>query len=172
MSSFIPSEKHFNSAEYAVKMLTLGSQFQFPASFRQLFPELYYNMPTSTGQSYSAEAKEKKTCEIFDTLRLLTVLCVCLQYKDHYKGQLDDHIQTNTMALIHYKTLREPLNNYGLLKALQCIDYQIETNHLKELRALTLEEENAMFFLKEMIICLALDLIHKSSEYDKEKYAL
>lgn len=106
-----------------------------------------------------------------DTIRELNVVCVSLQYKNEYKGSLDQEIKEQ---LEYVKTTLdyESLNNVGLYKSLQCLNYQIETHHLRELRELTPEEENALFFINELKTHLAHEIVTGLDSYDKAKWSI
>lgn len=165
MSSFICSPKHFNSIEKSVIYLTQDRNFYFPYAFKNTFPELY-----NTG-FYTQDKIDAKVKSIIDTLRELNVLCVSLQYKSHYPGTLDKEI-AEQLEVVKMKDAGQSLTKLSLLKQLQCLDYQIETEHLKELRSLTPDEENAMYFIKELENALAMDIIHKLPDYDKLSWGI
>ena len=50
--------------------------------------------------------------------------------------------------------------------------YQIETKHLKELRQLTVQEENAIIFFEEIKHALAVDIISELPEYNNAKWSI
>ncbi len=166
MSSFIPSEKHFNSCEQAVKNLATGSTFYFPYSLKDSAPELVNK------RLYSLDRIEGRISSIFDSLRQLTALCVTLQYRHCYEGKLNREIETQTEILMSQKKIYISLDKLALYKALNCIVYQIETRHLKDLRGLTTQEENALLFINEMIICLAKDVISNLPEYNDNSWSI
>lgn len=166
MSSFIPSAKHFNSIERTVIFLTQNSNFYFPYSFKDKFPKIY------NGRHFSQDLIDKEVISIIDTLRELTPLCVTLQYRHHYEGKLDKEIIEQTEILKHDKKGGEPLTKIGLFKALQCLSYQIETDHLKQLRNLTTEEENALFFIDELKNTLAVDIVSSLPDYEAQKWEI
>jgi Tfp pilus assembly PilM family ATPase len=56
-------------------------------------------------------------------------------------------------------------------KALQCINYQLEIEHLKELRHLTAQEELAMELLHEITGEIAMKIIRSLPEYEKVQYS-
>lgn len=166
MSSFICSPKHFNSIEASIKNLAYGSQFYFPYSFKQKFNALY--------EKRKATFDNMDTCvnNVIDELRRLNALCVSLQYKHHYEGRLDKEIEEQTEILMNSKKEHKILNKYELLAAMKCVNYQIEEEHLKELRALTESEEDALFFMSEMINCLAMDIVTNLPEYEKAGWSI
>lgn len=164
MSSFICDPKHFNSIEKTVQYLALGSEFHFPYALKNIYPELYNK---STGVDIQAD----KVSEIVDTLRSLNVLCVSLQYKHNFTGVLDAEI-AEQMEIVQDKPEGVQLSTIGLYKAIQCVNYQIETEHLKELRELTEDEQNAMIFLKAMDNHLAYLIVMALPEYDTAKWEI
>ncbi len=166
MSSFLNTPKHFNSIEFSIQNLFWGSNFYCPYSFKAVFPELYDK------KHYSTERIEKTVTGIVDTLRELSVLCVTLQYKHHYTGSLDNEIAGQKTMLLTDKNDKTSLSKVGLYKAINCAMYQIETDHLKELRALTPEEENCLFFFKELSKTLAEDIVNELKEYKDQKWSI
>ena len=166
MSSFIHNAKHFNSVEQAFKRLAIDRSFYFPYSFKQCFPVLQ----RSHDHGFATINEEIK--QIFDTIREISVLCVTLQYKDYYAGKLDAQIEVEKNDLMSNKKQFKGLNNIETLVALQSIDYQIEIEHLKDLRPLTDQESNALFFIKEMISKLALYIVSKLPETDKAQWSI
>jgi uncharacterized protein (DUF305 family) len=94
-----------------------------------------------------------------------------LQYKHHYPGTLDSQIAIELQA-VKASTDTTPLTDVSLMKALQCSHYQIESQHLKELRGLTQAEDNALFFLREMVNHIAVGLAMKLPEYDKAPWGI
>lgn len=166
MSSFIPSANHFNSIERTVIFLTQNKNFYFPYSFKNKFKTLY------DSRHYSQDAIDSEVISIIDTLRELTPLCVTLQYRNHYEGKLDNEISEQTEILKQTRKGGTSLTKVGLFKALQCLSYQIETEHLTQLRSLTTEEENALFFVEEMKSNLAIDIVSSLPDYEAQKWEI
>jgi len=157
MSSFICSAKHFNSIEKKLHDLIYDNNFYVPYSLKNIVPKFYDRRQSSV------KNVEKELTGIVNTLRELNVLCVSLQYKHHYEGVLDTQIQSE-LNEVKTKTETRHLTNHGLYNAFSCLNYQIEIGHLKELRELTTDEENALTFLREMKIALASDIVSKLPE--------
>lgn len=166
MSSFICSPKHFNSIEKSIIELTQSNSFYFPYAFKDCLPELY------SSKNFLDKDINAKVENLIDRLRELNALCVTLQYKHHYVGTLDAEIQAETVNLLTNKKERQNLPKIGLYKALQCVSYQIELEHLKELRELNEAEKLALLFLKEMINALAHDIINHLPEYENGKWEI
>lgn len=166
MSSFICSPKHFNSIEASIKNLAYGSQFYFPYSFKKKFPALYEK------RKQTFDNMDACVENVVDELRRLNALCVSLQYKNHYVGKLDTEIEEQTSILMNCKKESKLLNKYELLAALKCVGYQIETEHLKDLRHLTEQEENTLYFLTEMINALAMDIVTSLPAYEKAGWSI
>lgn len=165
MSSFICDPKHFNNVEVTLKEMFWDRDFYFPYSIADIYPWI------KRGYFGEQDYYNKEVTEIMDTVRELTVLCVCLQYKHNFPGTLDKEIQDQHLILTDKKG-GQKLSRMGLLKALQCLSYQIETKHLKELRTLTPAEENALFFIEEVITSIMYDIICKSDEYNREIWSI
>lgn len=150
MSSFIPSPKHFNSIEKTLHKLYSSSNFFGPSELQSHFLYLH-------GNAYNAPVylKHAEISGIIDTLRILSATCVTLQYKHHYEGKLNSEIKEETDYLLNNKDEHTILSYHGLYNALRCVRYQIELQHLEELRPLSGDECCAMFFLNVLIPCIA-----------------
>lgn len=105
MSSFICSSKHFNSIER--KLLSLVNSGDFMGRFKE-----------SEIKSFVKNARE------------LNVLCVSFQYKNHLDNGLDNEIKEQ-MEIANMKDGTKELTPLGLYNALRCLNYQLETHHLK-----------------------------------------
>ena len=154
MSSYICDSKHFNSIEKNLIDLIEKDDFYIPYVLKDVLPN-WYNKRKSTVEAIIEELKP-----LINAIRELNVICVSLQYKDHYKGVLDNEITTQ-LENNTKKTEIKNLTLHGLYNALRCTKYQIELEHLKELRELTDIEEKSMLFLKEIIISIGKDIISK-----------
>ena len=141
MSSFINSAKHFNSIEQKLRRL-LHRDFRAWSALENVAPNIYKHWTNNC----LGKSDEKEITAIIDTLRELQVLCVTLQYKHHYEGDLDAQMQAERVS-VKTKTETVNLSLHGLYNALECIRYQIETEHLIELLELTPVDENAMTFV-------------------------
>ena len=155
MSSFICSPKHFNSVERALLRATI-----------QQYPE--WNLYDG---SRDIDKQQALIREHMLTLRELSALCVNLQYKHHHQGELDEVIQADIAELKNASISRE-LSLIELHKACSCISYQIETEHLEELRPLTGNERTAILFLESIKTKLALHIIKALPEYDKAEWEI
>jgi hypothetical protein len=162
MSSFINSAKHFNSIENKIVDKAIFEKYYFPYPLKEVYPCLF---------GFSRDEKEIKRVvkHIINTVKELQVLCVCLQYKHHYVGVLDKEIQEQ-LEIVNVKDAPIHLTDVALFKLLGCTLYQIETNHLQELRNLTTDEQNALMFLKELQKSVAFDIVSKSTEFENSKY--
>jgi len=159
MSSFICTPKHFNSvANYVAFTAINHDHLKYGKAFRDY-------------RKISPFLAEKKLLALFDTLKELSVLCVTLQYKHHYTGKLDQTIEAETKA-IKQQTNIELLTPISCYKLLGCITYQIEVEHLKELRELTPEETAALNFCEDFKNDLAHHIVCELPEYDKAKYTI
>ena len=165
MSSFICSAKHFNSIENKLHLLAASSSFYVPYSLKEITPKFYDR------KKYLIEDIETEISEIIDTLRELNVLCVSLQYKHNFEGTLDNEIKEE-LTLVKTKTDIKGLTRHGLFNALRCVDYQIESEHLNDLRSLTQNEENALAFVKGLYISIALDLVRELPDDKSNKWSI
>ena len=158
MSSFICSPVQFNSIEYYLSQKQLG------------------NDPIYCLQKLAKTANRWATGEeiggLMDTLRDLSVLCISLQYRHHYKNGLDKEIAEQRKTLFNNKKPRVILNDISAYKSLQCVSYQIEIFHLKELRNLTAPEELVMELLHEITCEIAMKIVRRLPEYEKASWSL
>ena len=142
MSSFICTSEHFNSIDKGLKN-------------SEIIKVLHL-------QNFEFIKSENSISECINELRNLNVLCVSLQYKHHYKN-LDQEI-VEQLEIVNSKTKSKALSPLGLFNALKCIRYQIEVEHLEELRKLSEEEVNALNFLEHSIQSLACYICSKLPE--------
>lgn len=158
MSSFICSAKMFNCVAITLQDLTSSQYFYFPYSLKDAYPALI-----SKGHN-SSKHINKVVNDLVDTLRTINVLCVSMQYAHHYPGTLDAEIKAELEAVFN-RSEGKQLSKVALLSQLNCLDYQIEINHLTELRELNIAESNAMLFLKEFTNALAMHIVTNTAEY-------
>lgn len=163
MSCFICSASHFNSVEDGITRLFIHEDlFLFPVSVREIAYELF-------DKSYSAWRQgEKRIKSIMDTLRDLNVICVGLAWNepDMWKTMILEK------EAVKVKTKIVHLNNIELYKAIQCIEYQIEIEHLEALGEVSMEQKAALFFLKEVKATLATFILCNSEDYEKAKWCV
>lgn len=164
MSSHISSPKHFNSVEYNLRVYLIQDKIRVPYKIYKRIPALAADQDTDEFQT--------EIRSIMNTLRKITVLCVTLQYAHHYEGKVDEEIKRETDELLNTVRPHIPLTLVGLYKAMQSLSYQIELDHLKDIRDLTKEEEDAMFFLKHMLDALAHHIASHLDEYDNAKWCI
>ena len=156
MSSFICSAKHFNSIEKALNNYFSGSKSS----------EYSYSFYKYLGGNATGDQIREKIKNFIDTLRELNVMCVSLQYKHHSEGTLDTEISEQRERVYSdnsYKTI----DIYGLIKALACVNYQLETENLIEFRPLTESETTALKYLDDLKYDLCYYLVNTSPQYDK-----
>jgi hypothetical protein len=141
MSSHICSSKLFNSIEK-----TATKELKKKKSF-------FYSMRGFFGNIEPAEM-EKSISSLLDEVRKINVLCVMLQYKHHYIGTLDKEIKLS-LEEIQDKTSFKIGTVGDIYNAAGEINYQIETQHLTELRELSELETVAMEFLSQLKLAAA-----------------
>lgn len=155
MSSFICSPKHFNSIEKSIlELIEHKNDFYFSSDIVEKYPKLE--------NETSAESKAQ-IIEIIDELRTLNVLCVVLQYKDHYHG-INEEIQGHTKLLFFERTKYKHLTELGLFNALRCLNYQIEPEHLDDFIGLTEAQQNALYFLDYLTNKIAKRIVRSLPE--------
>lgn len=146
MSSYILPPVHFNSVETSIKNLLTDPEFMIVS----------YPLPKLNYSKNTLQQRTKTITQTFNQIRKLSAICVCLQYRHHYPhGTLNSAIETETKMLIDNQKTAKPLSNCGLYNAIICIDYQIEIQHLEELRPLSQAEREAYDLLHELITAIA-----------------
>lgn len=108
---------------------------------------------------------------MFNTLRELQVVCVSLQYRHHYDGRLDREISEQLTA-VRTSTKVQHLTPSALRRGLQCILYQIEPEHLTELRPLTPDEQGALDLAREIINTIAGYYADQVSEKAGDRWSI
>jgi len=159
MSSFINTPEHFNAVEFTlINLLAYNRDFYPDYALRDKYKCLQPN-------TKNVSEIETLCRHIVNNLANLNILCVSLQYKHHYEGKLDEEIKTQTEYMkLNRSRNGKHLSLLGLYNALRCINYQIETEHLKDLRELNEDEENAMQFLDLIVDSIAHHLVSKLPE--------
>lgn len=167
MSSFICNPSHFNSIEEKlINLITFKNDFYLPYSLRNVLPKCKDRLYSSLTEM------ENEIKSVMDELRKLNVVCVSLQYKDHYQGVLDREIEEQTSLLMSDKTTKKDLSVHGLYNALRCLDYQIETEHLIDIFGMNEGQNNAMLFLNEIINELAAYIISNLPEDNTNTWSI
>jgi hypothetical protein len=144
MSSFVCSDAHFNSIQRA---LTSSHKFsQYRSSYSPYYCLRDYN--------------EKQIGSLVDTWHTINYEAVARQYGDNLFIPNRNHKD--------FKVITES----GLVKALQCLNYQIEIHHIKNVRKLTTEEETAMDILGNLISEINENIVNKLPEYNTAEWEL
>ena len=171
MSAFICDPKHFTSIKDATFRKFRKS---FNGDWKGLNTHDFkkYLEPAATLPPFKLEDFTKNLIDKYiDVLIVLSVETVCLKYKHHLEeGQtVERDIKDQTRAA---KRRTEPaeLSDTALFKAIQCMEYQIETEHLN--RPETTLEKEAQEFFKTLKIQLALIIAGTSADYEKAKWAI
>lgn len=166
MSSFICSKRHFMSIAVSSVCLLRKDDFYLSKKLGDITPELVNR------HSLKDKHLERGINTLIVTLMELQVLCVSLQYRHHYEGRLDEEIREQR------EILQEKCNNplmlppVGLYQAIQCALYQIETEHLVELRPLTMDEEKCLHFFEQFESDIAKYIVRESPEYRQQKWSI
>ena len=166
MSSFICNDKHFAYIAKGIIYLATKTDFYFSPELLKIAPEL--DRHKSTGKKDAQHRIDALT----NNLRDLQVLCVCLQYKHHFPGTLDQEIQAHKQHLDYQQFTVEGLTLVRLYKALCCALYQIETHHLEELRPLTTDEREGLSFFTTLKIELSEYIIWKSPAFQNAPWEI
>jgi len=166
MSSFICSSKQFNSIQKAtIDLIQSGCSRRnnsiniYPFDFIEEF---------SQGFTFAAINKIKS---MVDIMRELNVVCVSLQYRHQYEGKLDNEI-AEQLTIVKTGNECETLNKYGLYKSLQCLNYQIELEHLTSIRELTEQEKEAIKFFEILKREIAFSIVDNSPEYNNCSWSI
>jgi len=158
MSSFINSPKHFSTIKNNLKKVLFYSAepVYLPYSMADKYQKIY-------NKSYFVEEREKELDSLINTFAELQAICVNLQYK-HHSENLDLDIKISVEE-VKKEIDSERVSNIKLLKLINCAFYQVETEHLTELRQLTKEEKRAFNFVKEIQKALTEHIIYNSEDY-------
>lgn len=165
MSSFINSAKHFSTIKLNLYryIVTHQEKIYLPYEMADRYRKIYDD------QGFF-EVREKAIFEQVDNFIKLQCLCVNLQYKHHSKN-LDLDIELTTKEALK-NVESERVSKTQLTKLIGCALYQVETEHLKELRELTKEEEDALYFFKLMQKELTEDILYNSEEFKNADYCI
>jgi hypothetical protein len=171
MSSFICEPIHFNSVQRKVSEIFLskkndGRQYDlFDINFaKKSFEDLYYEKDTIIVANLIGE--------IFDTLRNISVLTVNYQYGKHNPETIHEDIKTDLLILMGEKHTSVPLTDVEVYKAIQCLFYQIEIEHLVAIRPLNDFEKNSMKFLKDFNEKMGKFIINNLPNYQNAKWSI
>lgn len=160
-NSLLLSAIHFNSVERGIIKLSYDKDFILPLPLSRVFPKWFYMEESG----YSKESVENEIKKFFNHVREFSVLCVNLQYADSAKGNLQDKIRSEKTDLLTNSDTFVDLSLIGLLKALESTTYQLEIEHVIQLRQLTPDEQNIMFALLEFAKHLRIMIIRNLQEY-------
>ena len=157
MSSLVLDAKHLNSCKMAAAELFLSHDFhKAPFEDFGLYVEL---------NNLSSGEIINKVDSIFETLAVLNVVSVALQYKAHYskEGELQAMIKEQTKDILNIKYGYNNLNLGQLYSALRSLNYQIEFERVQDVTA---EFDEAYKFLQVLIDRLAHEIAGKSQGAD------
>jgi len=166
MSSFIHTDCHFNSVERAIQHMLVGRQASLIAW------DLIKQNPKLNASHNGIDAVWEHVSVLMDEVRKLSALCVSLQYKHHHEGVLDSEIEEQTSYLLSHKSTIVSLSLFELYKAIQSILYQIETEHLKQLRDLTALEKESLDMLNILKVEMPMYLIDQLEEYQNARWSI
>lgn len=166
MSSFICSNKHFASIAKGIMSIIKTDDFYVSYDLRKIAPKIYNDRGTS--DQFATE----EINSFIGTLMELQVLCVSLQYRHHYEGCLDQEI-SEQREILHIPCHNPvSLSPAALYKSIHCALYQIETEHLEELRPLTSKEKDCLTFFRLFANNIADYVIQHLPEYDKAPWGI
>lgn len=167
MSSFICSNRHFASIAEGIVRIIRTDSFHVSFNLKQIAPRIYSYKRTSDEQSAI-----KEVYSFIETLMELQVLCVSLQYRHHYEGHLDQEISEQREILHIPCNNPVSLSSAALYKSIHCALYQIETEHLEELRPLTQKEQDCLTFFRLFADNIADHIVSRLPEYDKAPWGI
>lgn len=167
MSSFICSNKHFASIAKGIMCIIGTNSFYVSYNLKQIAPQIY-----SYKQTLNEQSAIKEVNSFIGTLMELQVLCVSLQYRHHYEGHLDQEISEQREILHIPCNNPVPLSPAALYKSIHCALYQIETEHLEELRPLTSKEKDCLAFFQLFAANIADHIVSCLPEYDKAPWGI
>lgn len=154
MSSFINTKNHFGSIYKSLLKLKNN-----PCKHRVVTNKLERCLEPF-GKNY-----DERVLNITQTIMELQVTCVILQYEHRYSGKEKERILCSINDLSSFEDKGECLEYAALIKAIQCMLYQIETEHLKPLRKMTKNEALALRFFKGIEFSLLSYCMDNTVEY-------
>lgn len=166
MSSFINNSKHFACTRETINYLYSKREMVFEYDTAQIVPEFTHR------KGFARNIVEAKITEIMHTIIDLQVTCVFLQYKHHYVGTLDQDIRNTKVEIKACLNTGKILTKVELFKAIQSMFYQIETEHLTDLRPLFQKEETVLKFFEVLENALAHNIVTHTEEYEKAEWNL
>lgn len=166
MSSFINSSKHFACIQKSIISLWSQRTSMLEYKIAKIVPEL------SVNRRSTREVVEAKLTEIMHTIIDIQITCVFLQYRHHYAGKLDQEISETKKQIKTNLNNGKALSMPGLLKAIQCMFYQIELEYLTDLRPLSTEEEVTINFFRTLEKALVYEIATHTSEYENSAWSI
>lgn len=162
MSSFINTKNHFGSI-----YKSLLKMYNAPDRQKIITSRLEKSLSPFGNDYY------ERVLNITKTIIELQVTCVTLQYKHQFPGEEDRRIE----CCIKYMTLSieekgKSLEYPALIKAIQCMMYQIETEHLKAVRKMTKEEALALKFFRDFEVSLLSYCMDNTKEYGQAEWCI
>lgn len=152
MSAFICSDNHFNSIRKTLKSYALGN----------LTSEYVYPIIRAC-REYGADPEA-----MIDTLIETMYSLNCETYGAKYSEDVSEMV---AVGLSKYggQLLETP---WQLLKALKCLDYQIEIDGLEQYRKLIEPETNSLKLVTQLIGSIQDSIIRQLPEYKAAKWEI
>lgn len=161
MSSFINTKNHYGSI-----YKSLLKMYNAPDRCKIITSRLEKSL-SSFGNDYY-----ERVLSITKTIIELQVTCVTLQYKHRYPGEEANKIMYSLNDLSSFEDKGKSLEYPALIKAIQCMMYQIETEHLKAVRKMTKEEALALKFFRDLEVSLLSYCMDNTKEYGQAHWSI
>ena len=158
MSSWICNPRHFAALQSKLTDMFYQTD-NIPYPMRVDYPNLFLN-------------PQKETKKLIDEWAKLNVLCVSYQYAHHTTTLNADIAQEMEIAIKRKPTGAIISSLPALYKALCCLRYQIEIEHLERIRPLTETEAKAWKHLQTLIEFVADKFICSTNEYEKSPWGI
>lgn len=161
MSSFINTRNHFGSIYKSLLKLKNA-------------PEKGRILTTRMREALSGFGYEYDygVLRITIVIMQLQVECVTRQYQHHHSGNVEDSVISTMDSLMSFKDCGGPLEYPALIKAIQCMMYQIEPEHLKGVRKLSVKEAIALKFFRDLEHSLLVFCMDNTTEYQSANWCI
>ena len=106
------------------------------------------------------------------TVIKLQIECVEIKYKKNRTENLENRIFSYQEYMKSFELAGQALSYPALIKAIQCMLYQIETEQLKGVRRMTKQEAIALKFFKDLEYSLLVFCMDNTPEYQQASWSV
>lgn len=161
MSSFINTINHFGSIYRSIIKLNNA-----PEKCRLISTRMRYTIANFGDDFY------KGVSNLVYTVIKLQIECVEIKYQQYRTENLENRIFSYQEYMKSFKLAGHALSYPTLIKAIQCMLYQIETEQLKGVRRMTKQEAIALKFFKDLEYSLLVFCMDNTPEYQQASWSI